>query len=275
MNAARLSCLLLALGFPGAPACPARPQADPPARKDPPKGKLGMGFLLTPTTEGVLPRLTSERDFVDLVLGPGKVPLVKGIKPPVQVACLSMSLQGMEKTVSLLKEEGIPPDRILVGYNPEQREVTPAEELKDLLGSLKRGRELAGRIKARFLVGPGLRFMEAHEDLYPEAARLCDAWVIQSQRLQVKPDSREAVPAQEYRTRVKKIVDLLRQGNPGIVIIVQILSGRGKGDPLFNAEQIAGYALAIEDLVAAVRIYGGSKELILEVLDRIRPPQRP
>ena len=66
-------------------------------------------------------------------------------------------------------------------------------------------------------------------------------------------------------------VDLLRKGNPDIKVFVQILAGREKGEVLFNAAQISGYALAIEDLVYAIRIYGGSAELIAEVLDRIRP----
>jgi hypothetical protein len=210
---------------------------------------------------------------VDLVLGPGKLPHIKGVKPPVQVVCLSMSLPGVEKTVALVKESGIPTDRLYIGYNPEQRDVTPAEELKDLPGSLKRGRQLAQQVNARFLAGPGLRYMEAHEDLYPEAARLCDAWVIQSQRLQADTETKEAVPVPEYRKRVVRIVDLLRQGNPDIRVFVQILAGRERGEPLFDAEQLSRYAQSIGDRVDAVRIYGGSAELIGGVLDRIRPPR--
>lgn len=39
-----------------------------------------------------------------------------------------------------------------------------------------------------------------------------------------------------------------------------------------TAEQVAAYALAVEDLVDAVRIYGASGELLTQIIERLRTP---
>jgi len=234
---------------------------------------LGIGFVLAPPTELLVSKLSSEKDFVDLMLGPGKVSTIQKLKPPVHMSCIARSLAGMEETISLLKRSGVKPERIYIAYNPEQSPGTPQEELKDFLGSLGRGQKMVREYGARFLVGPGLRYMDEHEDLYPKAAKFCDIWLIQSQRLQMHPDTRQAAPPKEYRDKVKRIVDLLRKGNPNIKIFIQILASRTREETLFTAEQVAAYAAAIEDLVDAIRIYGGQPALIAEVIDRLRPKQ--
>ena len=83
------------------------------------------------------------------------------------------------------------------------------------------------------------------------------------------------IPA-SYGGRLSSVVDvMLREGNPEIEVFVQIIAGGRPDDDRFTAEQLVGHIRAIEDLVRAVRIYGGSPELLGEVIDLLRPPAVP
>jgi hypothetical protein len=246
--------------------------------------------MWSPQTQEFVSRLSSENDFVDLILGRGRLPVVEQIAPSVRVLCLARALvrneerpfPGIAETISLLKECGIEPERTIVGYNPESLPGTPREELENLVESVKRAQSMASEYGAPLLVAPGLLEMRKREHLYPELAKHCDIWMIQSQQLQWTPPfpaisqrdraTKQVASPQEYRDRVKGIVDLLRQGSPEIEVFVQIISkGRRDGPVLFPAEQVVAYALAVEDLVEAFRIYGGTPPVITEVIERLRP----
>ena len=122
--------------------------ADGPGARQAEKGsRLGVGFLIGRTTEGLIPLLRADKDFLEMMLGPDKIRYVRALKPPVRAMCISESLEGVAKTVKLLKDAGIGPERVYVAYNPEPRppgarQGTPREELDDYLGSLKKAREL-------------------------------------------------------------------------------------------------------------------------------------
>ncbi len=242
---------------------------------------LGIGFLWTPQSHKVVDQLTSAADFVDLILGPGKSDVFGKVNRPVQVVCIALALEthdarpfpGIRETIETLRKHGVAPGRVIIAYNPERRERqagTPTEEVDDLVASVRRARQMAQDYGAPLLVGPGLREMMQREHLYPELAKHCDIWMIQSQRLQLDPDTRAPVDPAEYRVQVKRIVDSLRQGNPDLRIFVQIVSHAGRPRTALTAEQIAAYALAIEDIVDAVRIYGASDELLGQIVARLR-----
>jgi hypothetical protein len=125
---------------------------------------------------------------------------------------------------------------------------------------------------APLLVGPGLREMGRHEELYPELAKHCDIWMIQSQRLQLDVATRKPVSVAEYRESVKHIVDLLHQGNPRIRIFVQLVTTAERGALKMTAEQVVAYVRSVQDLVDAVRIYGGSEQFLREFIERLRAP---
>jgi hypothetical protein len=242
---------------------------------------FGIGFLWYPRSESAAARLTAESDFVDVILGGDKLKVFDQIRPPVRVVCISLALErheqrpfpGVKETIELLRAKSIAPGHVIIGYNPERAPGTTAAELDNLLQSVQRAREMAQGFGSPLLVGPGLRDMLQREQLYPELAKLCDIWLIQSQRLQMDPVTRAARTPQEYRQGVERIVKLLRQGNPDIKVFVQLIaSGSGKADR-FTADEFVAYVRAVEDLVQAVRIYGGSPELLNGVIDRLRPEE--
>jgi hypothetical protein len=241
---------------------------------------LGIGFLWTRQSQGVAERLTRDNDFVDLILDRGKISVFDSVKPPVRVMCIALSLErhdarpfpGVKETIEALRREGIAPERVIIGYNPERSPGTPAAEMDDLVSSVRQAKQLAKAYGAPLLVGPGLRDMMQREHLYPELASHSDFWLIQSQRLQLDAATRTPVDPAEYRKRVKRIVELLREGNPEIGIFVQLVTTARRQTEVLTADQVVAFALAIEDLVDAVRIYGASTDLLQEIVTRLRTP---
>jgi hypothetical protein len=240
---------------------------------------LGIGFMWYARSEEVAKRLDGEQDFVDLILGGDKLSVFEEIKPPVRVIPLSLALRrhevrpfpGVAETIEMLRAAEIPPERVIIGYNPERAPGTPPEEMDNLLESVQAAKALADGFGSPLLVGPGLREMRQHEDLYPELAKHCDVWLIQSQSLQMHV-SRELTTVAEYRAGVERIVGILREGNPEVQVFVQIVASGKPDADLFTAEELVERIRAIEDLVDAVRIYGGSPALLNEIVDLLRPP---
>ncbi|NLO73450.1 MAG: hypothetical protein GX100_04980 [candidate division WS1 bacterium] len=256
----------------------------PVCAEDPPLvSPLGLGFLWTRNSQAQVPRLTSDRDFVDLLLSPGNLDLIAQVKPPARVMCLSLALSkvetrpflGLQETVQLLQQAQVDPRRVILGYNPERAPGTTPEELDNLLESVKRAHEITRQYGADLLVGPGLREMANREELYPELARNCEMWLIQSQRLQMDPATRIPFSPEKYRAGVKAIVDRLREGNPEIRVVVQIIAGRDATQQRFTPSEVVAYARAIEDLVHAMRIYGPSPESLSEIITLLRPEPEP
>lgn len=249
-----------------------------PNRPAPNAAAVGIGFLYTARSQEVVPRLSSRADFVDLVLGPGRVDVFDKVRPPVRVACISLAVEknaqrpfpGLKETVDLLRHAGVDPNRVILAYNPERQPGTPAVEMDNLVASVRRARQIAQGYGAELLVGPGLREMQQREHLYPELARLCDIWLIQSQRLQLDANTRRPVAPAQYRQGVRRIVEQLRRGNPRIRVFVQIVTTAERGKTALTADQVAALVLAVEDLVEAARIYGGSPELLAGVIERVR-----
>jgi hypothetical protein len=230
----------------------------------------------------VVGRLKSENDFVDLVLGPRKVDVFKKAKPPLRVACIARSLErndarpfpGIKETIELLRKTGVPPERVIITYNPEGQPGTPSQELRDLVASSRKAQQMAQAYGAPLAVAPGLRDMKGREHLYPDLAKTCEIWMIQSQRLQLDEATRKPVEVDVYREKVKRIVGLLREGNPNIQIFVQLVTTAERGTVVLSAEQIAAFARSIEDMVDAVRIYGAPADLLNQIIDRLRGPLR-
>jgi hypothetical protein len=239
--------------------------------------RLGVGFLIGKGTEELVPLLSREKDFLELMLGPEKLRYIGKLQPPARAICISESLEGVSKTIKMLQKANIEPERVYIAYNPEPRppgarQCTPREELDDYLGSAKKARALVKDYGAPLIVGPGLSEMAKREHLYPELAKHCDIWMIQTQRLQFDLETQTARSDEQYRADVKRIVGLLRQGNPDIQVFVQIipLQTTAERRATFTAERLVSYLLAVEDLVDAAKIYGGNTELITELIQRLR-----
>ncbi|MHB8901844.1 MAG: hypothetical protein ACYC6Y_24070, partial [Thermoguttaceae bacterium] len=240
----------------------------------------GIGFLWTAQSETVVHRLQSEKDFVDLILGPGKLDVFEKVKPPLRIACIARSLEknearpfpGINETIEILRTAGVPPQRVILTYNPEGQPGTPSEELHQLVSSCRKAKQMAQASGAPLMVGPGLRDMQSREELYPELAKTCDYWMIQSQRLQLDEATRKPVDALLYRQKVKQIVDRLREGNPNIRVFVQLVTTAERGAVPLSAEQIVAFARSVEDLAEAVRIYGAPADLLGRLIDRLRGP---
>jgi len=275
----RTSLLVAVLALFAAVAAAFQPTSPDEGKTSPAGGgsRLGVGFLIGRATEGLIPLLEKDGDFLEMMLGPDKIRYVRGLKPSVRAMCVSQSLEGVASTIRLLKEAEVEPDRVYIAYNPEPRpprarQSTPREELDDYLGSLKKARELAKEYGAPLIAGPGLSEMSRREHLYAEMARHCDIWMIQTQRLQVDPQTGEPVSPERYRKEVERIVGLLRKGNPDIRVFVQVipLQATAERREFFTAERMAAYLLAVEGLVDSAKIYGGNAELITEVVSRLR-----
>lgn len=240
---------------------------------------LGLGFLIGKKTESLIPLLAREKDFLELMLGPDKVRYVRMLKPPARAMCVSESLAGVSNTVQILRDAAIPSERVYIAYNPEPRppgarQCTPKEELDDYLASIKKARGIIGDYGAPLIMGPGLIVMAKQEHLYSELARHCDAWMIQSQRLQIDDVStRKPVTADQYRASIRRIVEMLKKGNPRIQVFVQIIPLQSTPElrQTFTAERIASFLGAIGDLADGAKIYGGNDELISEVFSILRP----
>ena len=246
--------------------------------------RLGVGFLIGKGTEELIPLLSREKDFLEMMLGPEKVRYIRELKPPARAMCISENLEGVARAVKILQEANIEPERVYIAYNPEPRppgarQCTPREELDDYLASVKKARELVKDYGAPLVMAPGLIEMAKREHLYPEMAKHCDIWMIQTQRLQFDLETQKPTSDEHYRAEVKRIVGLLRQGNPDIQVFVQIipLQATPERREVFTAERLASYLLAVEDLVGAAKIYGGNTELIAELIHRLRNgrPQQP
>lgn len=239
---------------------------------------LGVGFLWTNESQQLVGKLTTDKDFVDLVLGPGKLHVFNLVKSPARVACIARSLEendvrpfpGIRETIEMLRQADVASERVIIAYNPERQPGTPRQELDDLVASARRAKDMARAYGAPLLIGPGLREMQQREHLYAELAKHCDIWLIQAQRLQLDPVTRAPVSVDRFRAEVKRIIDRLRAGNPNIRIVVQLVTTARRGTSVLTADEIAGFAKSVEGLVEAVRIYGGSKELLSQVIDRLR-----
>lgn len=254
---------------------------DPSASANPAKtpSPLGIGFLWTAQSQGVAGKAGREKDFVDVILGPGKMEVFRQVRQPMRVACIARSLArndarpfpGIRETIELLKQAGVSPERVLIVYNPEGQPGTPTGELMELVKSSRKAKAMAAAYGAPLVVGPGLREMQRREHLYPELAKTCDIWMIQSQRLQLDEVEHKPVPVSLYRENVKRIVDRLRAGNPDIQIFVQLVTTAERGRVTLRAAQIAAYARSVEDMVDAVRIYGAPGDLLAQIIDELRP----
>lgn len=241
---------------------------------EPIESKLGIGFILGKETLEFASALTFEDDFVDIMVGPGTVNLIKEIESlPVKISCVFRSLRQMEETISFVQEGGVRCDYL--AYNPEQTEKTPQEELNDLVGSVKRVQETARNYGASVVTGPGMGYMLTREELYPQAASYSDVWLLQSQRFQIDKETGRRASPEEYQAQVARIVNLLRQGNPNIKVWVQIIIAPGEREEnTFSAEEIVALAKSIEDLVDAVRIYIGSNPQRTSILRQVIEPLR-
>ncbi len=241
-----------------------------------------LGFLIGRHTDRLVPLLKRPGDFLEMMVGPARVPHIRALPPEAKAMCVCLNLEGMARTVEILQEAGIEPERVLIMYNPEERpprapQCTPGEELEDPVGSLRKARALLRHYPAPLFMAPGLSRMETHEELYPVLARLCDGWMIQTQRLEVDRETWEPVPPEEYGAEVRRVVGMLREGNPDIQIMVQLIPFTRTPElkAAFTPERMVAYVRSIEDVVEGVKLYGGDDVLTERVFELLRGDEGP
>jgi hypothetical protein len=127
-----------------------------------------------------------------------------------------------------------------LSYGLETSVTTPEAEWRNLVEATQQAREIADSFGKQLVMGPGFRLMSENEDRYPAMAAQSSIWMIQTQRLQTNP------PGEEYRREVERIVDLIRSGNPEILVWAQINFLPGQTP---DAEEWLAYRESIIDLV--------------------------
>ena len=125
------------------------------------------------------------------------------------------SLETLEQRAQRASQDDLEYEAI--GYGLETGRSTPEGEWKNIIDSTLKAREIADQYNKLLAMAPGFKLMSENEEKYPEMASLSDIWVLQTQRLQIHP------PGTEYRQEVKRIVDLIKSGNPDIIIWAQIV----------------------------------------------------
>jgi hypothetical protein len=148
------------------------------------------------------------------------------------------SLEVLRRRAERAAESGLPYEAL--GYGLEIGESTPEREWQDVVGSTQKARAIADQYGKLLVMGPGLRLMSHNRSKYPAIAAMADAWVLQTQRLQVNP------PEAAYRQEVERVVRRIRSGNPDIAIWAQITLPPDR-EP--SAEYWLSYQQSIADLV--------------------------
>ncbi|MBN1667387.1 MAG: hypothetical protein JW862_09865 [Anaerolineales bacterium] len=160
--------------------------------------------------------LLAQKDHATLIMSPTSQ-LAEQVFPslPGWLRVLGApSLSALESKAQRAQAWNLPYEAL--AYGLETSRSTPDIEWKDLLASTQAAREIADRYGKLLMLAPGFRLMSENEELYPEMAALADIWLFQTQRLQLIPSE------SEYRQEVQHYVDLIRSGNPDIVIFAQI-----------------------------------------------------
>jgi hypothetical protein len=75
------------------PGPPAQPRGDRPGPQPRVPEPLGVGFLIGKGTEELIPLLSREKDFLELMLGPEKIRYIGMLKQPARAMCISESLE--------------------------------------------------------------------------------------------------------------------------------------------------------------------------------------
>jgi hypothetical protein len=182
------------------------------------KYKANPGFVMTGTVDSAQTYFSQFEGWI------------RGIGAP--------SLDALRQIAARAQELGIPYEALVYGL--ETGKSTPDEEWQDPIGSTEKARALADQYGKLLVMGPGYQLMSANEDKYASMAALADIWVFQTQRLQKNP------PGDVYRDKVKRVVELIRAGNPSIQIWAQITLPPDR-EP--DAEEWLAYRQQIDDLV--------------------------
>jgi len=127
---------------------------------------------------------------------------------------IAPSLADLEDMAKKAKENNIPYEAL--GYDLEEGANVPSSEYNDPLGSGEAARALADKYRKQLVMLPALSLMTKNSDLYSPMAALSDAWMIQTQDLQV-------LPPEEYRHQVEQIIQLIRSGHADLPVYAQIV----------------------------------------------------
>lgn len=153
------------------------------------------------------------------------------------------SLAALGQKAARAKDLGLEYEAL--AYGLETGKSTPDEEWQDLIGSTAKARALADQYGKLLVMGPGFKLMSANEDKYAGMSAMADIWVFQTQQLQKNP------PGEAYRQGVEQVIDLIRAGNPDILIWTQITLPPDR-EP--DAEEWLAYRQQIEDLVSGTYV---------------------
>jgi hypothetical protein len=157
------------------------------------------------------------------------------------------SLDSLQQLATQAQQVDLPYEAL--GYDIENWQQTPAQEKNDPIAATQKAAELAHKYgKLLQMAPPGVA--KGQEVLYPKIAAYADLWMIQSQRLQI-----DNPPGEVYQKWVQDTVNLIRSGNPKIIIWVQISLTPGQRTKILSADDFLAYRQTIVNLVEGVFIF--------------------
>ena len=239
------------------------------------ENSIGIGFGLSERTLPFLRYLTNANDFVDLMNITKSSDLITNAnEKSIQTVCIARSLDGLKEIAALAKEKEVICNYL--GYNPEDREGTPEEELNDFVGSSQKAQQTVQSYGLKLVNGPGLKYISKQEENYAQAAKFTDIWLIQTQGLTIDKKTNKHATPEEYNQSVKRVADMLRSGNPEVKIWAQIvLTPGGVEAAQFTPEEIVAYIKSVEGAVDAVRIYTTGtpnfEDILQKIINLLRP----
>lgn len=231
---------------------------------------LGITVPIRNDTDDIYPSLSS-KSMVDVMVKSSNVQILKDIQSePYDIMCIALSLSNIEDTIDITDANGVHCDYI--GYNPEQNGKTPQDELDNFIDTITTAKSMAEAYGALLLVGPGYGYMSTPEQeaLYDEAAQIADAWMLQSQTMQLF--GRTRYTPEQYQTAVMRVLNKLYAGNPNLDVWVQLSvtpPGPGGLEDPFSATDIYEYADIISDSITGIRVYDNSDPIRPETLRQV------
>jgi hypothetical protein len=209
---------------------------------DPGQGSCRLGIGLREETTAILLDHLEQNGMVmtaSSLMAEKYFPTLNGWLRVIGAPSLDMAQTKAERAAS----SQVPYEAL--AYGLETGETTPEVEWQNLGESTANFRQIADQYEKISLVGPGFRLMSSNENQYPAMAKNAGILMIQTQQLQKGP------PGPDYRAEVGRIIDLLRSGNPELLVWAQITFPPNR-DP--DAVEWLAYHQAIADLVDGVYI---------------------
>ncbi|GIU72278.1 MAG: hypothetical protein KatS3mg003_1757 [Candidatus Nitrosocaldaceae archaeon] len=184
----------------------------------------------------------TEMDYIVIFPGIKSIDYTKGLEG-YKVATY-FSIDEMNNYINILK------DKVLyIAYNIEHN-LSPTNEVNDIVNSVKMASELAHKNGLKLMVAPSGRLTEIYAK---ELVRFTDVYILQYQALQSNPD--------DYEKYVKNIVTEIRKVDNNVKLVAQVSTLRGDVKSMIDSFN------RVKAVVDGVTIFYGLEH---EEIDKLR-----